>query len=67
MERQINSFYYERILVTSEAKRAEVKDEIQVLELNTDPKYILKEPYILEFLGLDENKAYLPSPLVFSL
>lgn len=42
LERQINSFYYERILATGEAKRAEVKDEIQVLEPDTDPKYILK-------------------------
>ncbi len=63
LERQINSFYYERILATSEAKRIEVKGEIQVLEPNTDPKYILKDPYILEFLGLDENKAYLEREL----
>lgn len=42
LERQINSFYYERILATGEAKRAEVKDEIQVLEPDTDSKYILK-------------------------
>lgn len=63
LERQINSFYYERVLATSEAKRTEVKDEIQVLEPNTDPKYILKDPYILEFLGLDENKAYLEREL----
>lgn len=63
LERQINSFYYERLLATSEAKRAEVKGEIQILEPNTEPKHLLKDPYILEFLGLEENKAYLEREL----
>ena len=38
LERQINSFYYERILATSEGKRAEVQNEIQILEPNIEPK-----------------------------
>lgn len=63
LERQINSFYYERILATSEGKRAEVRDEIQVLEPDVGPKYLIKDPYILEFLGLEENKAYLEQEL----
>lgn len=63
LERQINSFYYERILATSEGKRAEVRGEIQMLEPNTEPKHLIKDPYILEFLGLEENKAYLEKEL----
>lgn len=63
LERQINSFYYERILATSEGKRAEVRGEIQTLEPNTEPKHLIKDPYILEFLGLEENKAYLEKEL----
>ena len=63
LERQINSFYYERILATEEAKKAEVRGEIQLSEPKTEPKYLLKDPYILEFLGLDENKAYLERDL----
>ena len=63
LERQINSFYYERILATSEGKKAEVRNEIQLLEPDTDPKYLLKDPYILEFLGMEENKAYLEQEL----
>lgn len=63
LERQINSFYYERLLATNERNRAEVKGEIQILEPNTEPKHLLKDPYILEFLGLDENKAYLEKEL----
>ena len=63
LERQINSFYYERILATNESKRAEVRGEIQVLEPNVEPKHLIKDPYILEFLGLEENKAYLEHEL----
>lgn len=63
LERQINSFYYERILATSEGKKAEVRGEIQKLEPNTEPKHLIKDPYILEFLGLEENKAFLEQEL----
>ncbi|MBQ6887323.1 MAG: YhcG family protein, partial [Lachnospiraceae bacterium] len=63
LERQINSFYYERILATNESKRAEVRGEIQVLE----PKHLIKDPYILEFLGLEENKAHLERELIDNL
>lgn len=56
LEHQINSFYYERILATSEGKKAEVKGEIQKLEPDTEPKHLIKDPYILEFLGLEEKK-----------
>lgn len=63
LERQINSFYYERILATSEGKRAEVQNEIQILEPKVEPKHLIKDPYILEFLGLEENKAYLEHEL----
>jgi len=58
LERQINSFFYERLLATQQSDRAEVRNEIITLEPNTDPKYILKDPYILEFLDLKENRKY---------
>jgi len=63
LERQINSFYYERLLATQSGGRDSVRNEIQTLEPKTDPDYILKDPYILEFLGLKENKAYLEKDL----
>ena len=44
-------------------KKAEVRGEIQSLEPNTEPKHLLKDPYILEFLGLEENKTYLEHEL----
>jgi len=58
LERQINSFFYERLLATQQSDKAEVRNEIITLEPNTDPKYILKDPYILEFLDLKENRKY---------
>jgi len=58
LERQITSFYYERLLATQKEGKESVKDEIQTTEPKTEPDYILKDPYILEFLDLNENKKY---------
>jgi predicted nuclease of restriction endonuclease-like (RecB) superfamily len=58
LERQINSFYYERLLATQKESRAEIADEVFKLEPAKDADYILKDPYILEFLDLKENMKY---------
>ena len=58
LERQINSFFYERLLATQQSGKESVRNEILTLEPNTDPKYHLKDPYVLEFLDLNENKNY---------
>jgi predicted nuclease of restriction endonuclease-like (RecB) superfamily len=63
LERQINSFFYERLLATQKSGREGVRNEIKTLEPKTDPDYILKDPYILEFLDLKENRDYLESDL----
>jgi len=63
LERQITTFYYERLLATQKESQEAVKGEIQKTEPKTDPDYILKDPYILEFLDLKENKKYLESEL----
>lgn len=63
LERQINSFYYERLLGTQKSDRESVENEIQELEPKTTADYILKDPYILEFLDLGENKSYHESEL----
>jgi predicted nuclease of restriction endonuclease-like (RecB) superfamily len=46
------------LIATQESEKIAVKNEIQILEPLLDPKYILKDPYILEFLDLKENKSY---------
>ena len=55
LERQINSFFYERHLSTHKEGRESVKNKIQSLELKISADYILKDSYILEFLDLNEN------------
>ena len=61
LERQINSFYYERLL--SSRNKGLVKAEIKKLEPGPTPQDIIKDPYVLEFLGLKESKAYLENEL----
>jgi predicted nuclease of restriction endonuclease-like (RecB) superfamily len=63
LERQINSFFYERLLATQKSGRESVKNEIHSLEPKTGPEYILKDPYILEFIDLKENRDYHESEL----
>ena len=67
LERQINSFYYERLLATQNARRDSVRKEIQILEPQTDPEHILKDPYVLEFLDLKENYTYYERDLEHAL
>ena len=63
LERQINSFYYERLLATKKENRPEIAGEVFKLEPKTDADYILKDPYILEFLNLKANAKYSESEL----
>lgn len=57
LERQINSFYYERLLATNEKFKEDVRNEIKTLIPN-DNKCIIKDPYILEFLDIKENAKF---------
>ncbi|MGH4121593.1 MAG: PDDEXK nuclease domain-containing protein [Clostridium sp.] len=63
LERQINSFYYERLLSTQEENRNEVRNEIKELEPSKGINDMVKDPYILEFLDLKENKKFLERDL----
>lgn len=53
LERQINSFYYQRLL--SSQDKDIVRNEIQKLEKSIDAKDIIRDPYVLEFLGLEQT------------
>ena len=50
LARQIHSFYYERLL--SSSQKADLIAETQALEKPLTPQDIIKDPYVLEFLGL---------------
>lgn len=56
LERQINSSLYERLLLSNDSASvlAVAKNEQQP----TDPKQIIKDPMVLEFLGLKRESAY---------
>lgn len=58
LERQINSFYYERLLATQKEHRTEIENEIFKLDPQKEAAYLLKDPYVLEFLDLKENIKY---------
>lgn len=61
LERQINSFFYERLLVSK--NKDKVSSEIQLLEEPKKPEDIIKDPYVLEFLGLTPNEDFYETDL----
>jgi len=61
LDRQINSFFYERLL--SSQNKEEVSKEIMKLEKRKTPEDIIRDPYVLEFLGLESNTDFYESDL----
>lgn len=61
LERQINTFFYERLL--SSKNKEKVIAEIQTSEATKTPEDIIRDPYILEFLGLNPNDDFYESDL----
>ena len=61
LERQINTFFYERLL--SSQNKEKVSQEIQTLEPGKTPDDIIRDPYVLEFLGLSSNDDFYESDL----
>lgn len=53
LERQIDSFYYQRLLSSQDQEG--VRAEVQTLEKGVDVKDIIRDPYVLEFLGLEQT------------
>lgn len=66
LERQINSFYYERLISTKEPYKEEVKNEINTLEKKDKIENFVKDPYVLEFLDI-KDKRFLEKDLEFNL
>ena len=63
LERQISSLYYERLLMSR--KKAPVKAEAleKTAALTERPEDIIKDPYVLEFLGIPDAHAFRESDL----
>lgn len=62
LDRQINSFFYERIL--SSKNKDKVSSEIHKLEKDIKPEDLIKDPYVLEFLGLKANSDFYEKELL---
>jgi predicted nuclease of restriction endonuclease-like (RecB) superfamily len=61
LKRQVSSCLYERLALSKYKKGVrQLADEGQVI---VKPEDMLKEPYVLEFLGLDEKAGYSESDL----
>ncbi|MCL2105674.1 MAG: PDDEXK nuclease domain-containing protein [Oscillospiraceae bacterium] len=56
LERQINSFFYDRLLASRD--KESVAAEVQALEPKPEYEKIIHDPYVLEFLDLKENPHY---------
>jgi len=61
LERQINSFYYERIL-SSKDKNALRKNSKET-EPSATPSDLIKDPYVLEFLEIKDKSALIEKDL----
>lgn len=56
LKRQFNSSLYERLALTKDkAKLFEMSARGQIIE---KPRDLIKDPYVFEFLGLEENSKY---------
>lgn len=62
LERQINTMYYERMLASRDknAVRAEIK---QTAPKTLQPREIIHDPFILEFLGIRQGEHFLEGDL----
>ncbi|MEA2034284.1 MAG: PDDEXK nuclease domain-containing protein [Euryarchaeota archaeon] len=61
LERQINSFFYERLLASRDKEdviKEDVIKEAESGELKPEYERIIKDPYVLEFLNLEANPKF---------
>jgi len=65
LERQINSSYYERLLASSD--KTQVRREAGEKTRKLEPEDILKDPYVLEFLNLQNRPHYTEEDLESAL
>jgi len=63
LERQINSLYYERLQMSRNKKTVIEEMQEKTALLATTPKDFIKDPYVLEFLGLKDNPDFRESDL----
>lgn len=66
LERQINTLYYQRLLASRDKQT--VREEIQHTEpRQLEPREIIRDPYILDFLGVPQGEHFLENDLESAL
>lgn len=63
LERQINSHYYERLLLSQDKQAVAAEATENTKALKYSPKDFIKDPYVLEFLNLKQNDRLYESTL----
>jgi predicted nuclease of restriction endonuclease-like (RecB) superfamily len=63
LDRQVNSLYFERTLMTREEGRRMVRAEAEDKKEEMHPSHIIKDPYVLEFLDLKVDTDFYESKL----
>ena len=57
LERQINSLLFERLSLSKDKNK--IKELASKGQIIAKPEDLIKDPYVLEFLGIPENSNYL--------
>lgn len=63
LDRQISRLYYERLLSSRDKKAVRAEAEEKIAELPPSPRDFVRDPVLLEFLGLPETGRLLESNL----
>ena len=63
LERQVGRLYYERLLSSKDRKAVRAEAAEKIAELPTSPRDFVRDPVLLEFLGLPETGRLLESDL----
>ncbi len=63
LERQINSLYYQRLLVSQDKESIQREADEKNQPLQATPQDFIKDPYVLEFLDLKPDMTFLEKEL----
>ena len=63
LDRQINTLYYERLLASKDRDPVRQEAANQIAALNHNPREFVRDPVLLEFLGLPETGRLLEADL----
>jgi predicted nuclease of restriction endonuclease-like (RecB) superfamily len=63
LERQINSLYYERLAMSRDKASVKAEGKAKTTALGPNPSDFIKDPYVLEFLGIPDAHPFRESEL----